>query len=48
MRPLYQQGRYEAAFVPGTSWEFKAVFPKPGNEGLRYSRSVLVKVTVVK
>ncbi len=48
MRPLYQQGRYEATFVPGTSWEFKAVFPKPGNEGLRYSRSVVRKVRVTR
>lgn len=47
MASLYQQGRYEATLVPGSSWELKAVFPKPADEGLRYSRSVLrtVKVT---
>ena len=46
MRSLYQQGRYEATLVPGATWEFKAVFPRPGDEGLRYSRSGIRKVRV--
>jgi hypothetical protein len=46
MRALYQQGRYETTLVPGSSWEFKAVFSKPADEGLRYSRSEIRKVKV--
>ena len=48
MRSLYQQGRYEAVLHPGATWEFKAVFPNPANEGLRYSRSVVRKVKVTR
>ncbi len=48
MRSLYQQGRYEATLRPGATWEFKAVFPKPGDEGLRYSRSPVRRVKVTK
>ena len=48
MRPLYKQGRYEVTLRPGATWEFKAVFPKPGNEGLRYSRSSVTKVRVTR
>lgn len=46
MRSTYSQGRYEASLAPGASWEFKAVFAKPQDEGLRYSRSDIVKVKV--
>ncbi len=46
MRPTYQQGRYVLTIAPVASWEFKAVFPKPDDEGLRYSRSVVKKVKV--
>ena len=46
MRSLYQQGRYEASLSPGATWEFKAVFSKPTDEGLRYSRSDIKKVRV--
>jgi hypothetical protein len=46
MRSLYSQGRYEASLAPGATWEFKAVFAKPQDEGLRYSRSDIVKVKV--
>lgn len=46
MRSTYQQGRYEATLRPGTSWEFKSVFNKPTDEGLRYSRSEVKKVKV--
>ena len=48
MRPLYQQGRYEATLRPGATWEYKAVFPKPAGEGLRYSRSPIRKVKVTR
>jgi hypothetical protein len=46
MRSTYSQGRYELTIKPSATWEFKAVFPNPPGEGLRYSRSVIRKVTV--
>lgn len=46
MRPLYSSGRYELVIAPTSSWEFKAVFPTPDDEGLRYSRSPIRKVRV--
>ncbi len=46
MRSLYQQGRYEATLWPDSTWELKAVFSKPADEGLRYSRSAIQKVKV--
>ncbi len=39
-------GRYDVQLKPSTSWEFKAAFPAPADEGLRYSRSEIVKVKV--
>jgi len=46
MKSLYSSGRYELTIAPGATWEFKAVFPAPSDEGLRYSRSNIVKVRV--
>ncbi len=46
MRPAYKQGRYDATLSPGSTWELKAVFSKPADEGLRYSRSAVKKVRV--
>ena len=46
MKSTYKQGRYEATLRPGATWEFKAVFNKPDDEGLRYSRSDVRKVKV--
>ncbi len=46
MKSLYASGRYELTIAPGSTWEFKATFPAPGDEGLRYSRSGIVKVRV--
>ena len=46
MKSLYSSGRYELTIAPGATWEFKAVFPAPSDEGLRYSRSAIVKVKV--
>ncbi|MGD8685110.1 MAG: hypothetical protein PVG27_14280 [Chloroflexota bacterium] len=48
LRPLYSSGRYRLSITPSATWEFKAVFPAPGDEGLRYSRSPLRKVRVVE
>lgn len=48
MRSLYRQGRYEASLSPGATWEFRAVFSKPTDEGLRYSRSDIMKVKVTR
>jgi hypothetical protein len=39
-------GRYASTIEPQSSWEFKATFPAPADEGLRYSRSGIVKVKV--
>lgn len=41
-----QSGRYDLQITPSETWEFKATFPAPGNEGLRFSRSELVEVRV--
>ena len=46
MKPTYAYGRYRLAIAPSTTWEFKAVFPRPSDEGLRYSRSEVRKVKV--
>jgi hypothetical protein len=46
MRSLYASGRYELAIAPQASWEFKAIFPSPGDEGLRFSHSGVVIVKV--
>lgn len=46
MRSTYSQGRYELSISPQATWEFKAVFPSPDDEGLRYSRSSILKVKV--
>lgn len=46
LRPTYSSGRYESSISPSATWEFKAVFPAPSNEGLRYSRSATLKVKV--
>ena len=48
LRPLYSSGRYRLSITPSATWEFKAVFPAPADEGLRYSRSPLRKVRVVE
>ncbi len=39
-------GSYDLIIAPGDSWEFKATFPAPGDEGLRFSRSEVVEVRV--
>jgi hypothetical protein len=46
MRATYKQGRYDVTLTPSATWEFKAVFVSPSNEGLRYSRSPIKKVKV--
>ena len=46
MKPTYASGRYELSLSPDATWEYKAVFPEPADEGLRYSRSTIVKVKV--
>ncbi len=46
MRSEYSSGRYTATIAPGETWEFKATFPAPTDEGLRYSHSEIVKVKV--
>jgi hypothetical protein len=46
MKPTYAYGRYELTIAPAATWEFKAVFPAPSDEGLRYSRSASLKVKV--
>jgi hypothetical protein len=46
MRPTYRQGRYDVVIEPTATMELKAVFNKPGDEGLRYSRSEIRKVKV--
>lgn len=46
MRSLYASGRYELTIAPQASWEFKALFPSPGDEGLRFSHSEVVVVKV--
>ena len=46
MRPLAATGRYAATISPHATWEFKAVFPAPSDEGLRFSGSSIVNVKV--
>ncbi|MFV2061880.1 MAG: hypothetical protein ACC726_00020 [Chloroflexota bacterium] len=46
MKPLSAAGRYRTTISPLATWEFKAVFQAPSNEGLRYSRSTILKVKV--
>jgi len=46
MKPLASAGRYKATISPRATWEFKAVFPAPADEGLRFSRSSILKVKV--
>ncbi len=46
MKSTYSSGNYELTIAPAATWEFKAVFPAPADEGLRYSRSATVKVKV--
>lgn len=46
MKPTYAYGRYQLTIAPTATWEFKAVFPRPSDEGLRYSRSAIVRVKV--
>jgi len=46
MKSLNNSGRYELTITPQASWEFKATFPAPQNEGLHFSRSEVVKVKV--
>lgn len=46
MRPAAAPGRYRATISPRATWEFKAVFPAPADEGLRFSGSNIVKVKV--
>jgi hypothetical protein len=41
-----QSGSYDLQITPTDTWEFKATFPAPGDEGLRFSRSELVEVRV--
>lgn len=47
MRATNSGGRYELSIAPGATWEFKAVFPAPADEGLGYSRSSILKVKVL-
>jgi hypothetical protein len=46
MRSTYRSGRYVLTIRPTDTWDFKAVFPSPDDEGLRYSRSGIVRVQV--
>jgi hypothetical protein len=46
MRSAYRQGRYDVTLAPAATWEYKAVFNRPADEGLRYSRSGIKKVKV--
>ncbi len=39
-------GRYQLDISPQATWEFKATFPEPQDEGLRFSRSDVVEVRV--
>jgi len=48
MRATNSLGRYELDITPQATWEFRATFPTPPSEGLRYSRSVIRKVKVTK
>lgn len=46
MRSLYSSGRYELTIAPQASWEFRASFPTPDDEGLHFSQSDVVIVKV--
>lgn len=46
MEPASKAGRYELTIKPQATWEFEATFPVPADEGLRFSWSDPVKVTV--
>lgn len=46
MKPLSAPGGYASTITPSDAWEFRAVFPSPDDEGLRFSRSDVIKVTV--
>jgi hypothetical protein len=46
MKAINKSGRHELTIAPQATWEFKAVFPAPDDEGLRFSRSPLLKVKV--
>lgn len=46
MRPLAATGRYGVSIAPRAPWEFKAVFPAPADEGLRFGDSNIVKVRI--
>ena len=46
MKPLSGAGRYGSTISPRATWEFKATFPAPASEGLRFSRSSVLKVKV--
>lgn len=39
-------GTYDLVIAPKSTWEFKATFPAPGDEGLRFSRSDVLEVRV--
>jgi hypothetical protein len=47
MRATNSGGRYELRITPASTWEFRAVFPTPDDEGLRYSRSSNLEVKVL-
>lgn len=46
MKPTGTAGRYELSIAPAAAWEFRAAFPSPDGEGLRFSNSEIVKVNV--
>ena len=46
MKPQAAAGRYDSTISPRATWEFKATFPAPAAEGLRFSKSAIVKVKV--
>ena len=46
MAPRSSGGRYDLVIAPESSWEFRAVFPAPNDEGLGSSSSNTVKVAV--
>lgn len=45
MRPG-NSGSYDLVIKPSDTWEFKATFPTPDDEGLQFSRSEVVEVRV--
>jgi hypothetical protein len=46
MKTRTRPGRYGLTIEPQATWEFRAVFPKPADEGLRFSRSQTLEVKV--